>query len=125
VIALVERRADDAESELRQAAETHFCPICALPDLARAYEAAGKPQAAAATYDRYVTTPWLWRYENDGAELGWSLKRLAELYDAQREPAKAASARNRLVQLWQRADPELQPVVAEARSRLTATDRRP
>ena len=125
VIALVERRPDEAETELRQAAETHFCPICPLPDLARAYEAAGKLQAAAATYDRYVTTPWLWRYENDGAELGWALKRLAELYDAQREPAKAAVARSRLVQLWQRADSELRPVVADARSRLTGTERRP
>ena len=33
VIALAEGRAGMAESNLRQAAESHVCPICALPDL--------------------------------------------------------------------------------------------
>jgi hypothetical protein len=46
------------------------------------------------------------------------MKRLAELYDARGETAKAAAVRGRLLQLWRRADAELQPVVAEVRSRL-------
>jgi hypothetical protein len=47
------------------------------------------------------------------------MKRLAELYDARGEPAKAAAARSRLLQLWRRADAELQPVLTEARTHLT------
>jgi hypothetical protein len=65
-----------------------------------------------------VTTPWLYRYETDAAELGWALRRLAELHDLRGETAKAAAVRARLVQLWKQADPELQPFVSEARRRI-------
>ncbi|PYP76128.1 MAG: hypothetical protein DMD35_19560 [Gemmatimonadetes bacterium] len=120
VIALAEGRASEAEPLLRVAAEQHTCPICALPDLARAYEAEGKGAAATSVYERYVTTPWFWRYETDALELGPALQRLAALYDASGERTKAANARARLVQLWRRADAELQPVVARARAGLGA-----
>jgi DNA-binding SARP family transcriptional activator/TolB-like protein len=116
VIALAEGRAAEAEPLLRVAAEQHRCTICALPDLARAYEAEGKLSAAAQVYERYATTPWFWRYESDALELGPALEHLAALYDAAGERDKAASARTRLVQLWRRADAELQPAVARARA---------
>jgi hypothetical protein len=115
VIALAEGRGAEAESELRQAAEALVCTICALPDLARAYEAVNKPGAAVTIYERYLTTPWLWRYETDAVELGWAMKRLAELYDARGEVARAAAMRGRLLQLWRRADAELQGVASEGR----------
>ncbi|HUQ80341.1 MAG TPA: BTAD domain-containing putative transcriptional regulator, partial [Gemmatimonadaceae bacterium] len=82
VIALADGRVATAESELRQAAEGTVCTICALPDLARAYDAARKPEAAVVVYERYLATPWFYRYEIDGPELGWAMRRLAELYDA-------------------------------------------
>jgi hypothetical protein len=115
VIALAERRAAFAEGLLRGAAEQHVCTICVLPDLARAYEAQGKGSAAALVYERYVTTPWFWRYESDALELGPAFERLAALYEAAGEREKASGARSRLVQLWRRADAELQPAVARAR----------
>jgi tetratricopeptide (TPR) repeat protein len=120
VIALAEGRAAEAEALLRPAAEQHSCTICVLPDLARAYEAVGKANAATSVYERYVTTPWFWRYETDALELGPALERLAALYDAAGEREKASGARARLVQLWRRADAELQPVVARARAGLGA-----
>jgi DNA-binding SARP family transcriptional activator/TolB-like protein len=123
VLALAEGKTAEAETQLRQSAEAIACTICALPDLARAYEAAGKPEAAVVVYERYLSTPWFWRYEPDAVELGWTMKRLAELYDARNEPEKATAMRRRLVQLWQRSDAELGPVFAEARSRLTSPDR--
>jgi tetratricopeptide (TPR) repeat protein len=123
VIALAEGKVAEAEGQLRLAADQHACTICALPDLARAYEAGGKAQAATAVYERYVTTPWLWRYEVDALELGWAFGRLAELYDAAGERAKAEAARARLLQLWRRADPELQPAVSRARVGLPGGDR--
>jgi len=86
------------------------CTICALPDLARAYEAANKPGAAVTVYERYLATPWFWRYETDAVELGWAIKRLAELYDARGDAAKATAMRGRLLQLWRRADSELQGI---------------
>jgi hypothetical protein len=60
----------------------------------------------------------LWRYEPDAVELGWAMKRLAELYDARGETGKASAVRTRLLQLWRRADPELQPVLADIRGRV-------
>jgi tetratricopeptide (TPR) repeat protein len=118
VIALAEGRTAAAESQLGQAADGTVCTICALPDLARVYEAARKSDAAAVVYERYLATPWFFRYETDAADLGWAMMRLAELYDARGETAKAAAMRGRLLQLWRRADPELQPVIAEVRGRL-------
>jgi DNA-binding SARP family transcriptional activator/Tfp pilus assembly protein PilF/TolB-like protein len=125
VIALADGRAAEAEPILRAAAEAIYCTICALPDLARVYEAVGKADAAVVVYERYLATPWFWRYEPDAAELGWSMARLASLYDARGDASKAAAIRGRLIRLWQRADAELVPVVADARTRLTPLDRRP
>jgi len=116
VIALAEGRAAAAEGMLRTAAELHSCTICVLPDLGRAYEAVGKADAAIGVYERYVATPWFWRYETDALELGPALERLAALYDAAGEREKANGARTRLVRLWRSADAELQPAVARARA---------
>jgi tetratricopeptide (TPR) repeat protein len=113
VISLAEGRLSDAESQLRQAADAIVCTMCALPDLARAYDAEKKTGAAVIVYERYLATPWFWRYETDAAELGGAMKRLAELYGARGEVAKAEAMRGRLRQLWRRADPELQGAVAE------------
>jgi hypothetical protein len=70
-------------------------------------------------YERYLATPWEYRFEPDAVELGWSMRRLGELYQRQRDPAKARDAHARLLRLWRRADPELQPVLAEARLQLS------
>jgi len=115
VIAFATGRTSEALTELRHAAETDVCAICPLPDLARVYEAAGEPDSVRVTYERYLATPWLFRYEVDAVELGWTLKRLGELYDERGERDKAAAAFSRLARLWERADSDLQPVVAQAR----------
>ncbi len=118
VIALAERRVSEAEAALRDAADEHVCAICPLPDLARAYEARGNPAAAIAAYERYLATPWFFRYEVDASELGFVFKRLGELYDARGDHPKAAEARTRVLALWRRADAELQPILADIRTRL-------
>jgi hypothetical protein len=46
------------------------------------------------------------------------MRRLATLYEARGETAKAAAMRTRLLELWRRADPEIQPMVNEARAAL-------
>ena len=117
-IATADGRAWEGEIEIHGAAETHACPICALPDLARAYVVAGKPDSAIATYERYLRTPWQRRYETDGIELGFAMERLGALYQQQRDSAKAADLYMALLQLWRRADPELEPLLADVRRRL-------
>lgn len=118
VIALKEGRVRSAETALRSAADCQRCTICVLPDLARAYEAAGKVPAAIATYETYLASPWLWRYENDAVELGFTLKRLGELYEQRHEKAKAAAAYTKLLQLWSRADGEAARMREDVQRRL-------
>ncbi len=120
-IAMAERRPWEGEIEIHGAAEGIPCPICALPDLARAYEVAGKPDSAIATYERYVHTPWQRRYETDALELGFALKRLGELYQSQNDRTKAAAQYTALLQLWKGADAELEPLLADVRRRLEQT----
>jgi len=107
-----------ALDELRALAETHVCTICVLPDLGRAYEAAGRWPEAAETYSRYLTTPWLWRYEPDALELAWTTRRLAEIREQLGQRAEAVGAYNLLVQLWTAADPELGPGLGSIRARI-------
>ncbi len=115
VIALASGNFSAAEADLREASETNFCSMCVLPDLARAYEAEHKSQAALIAYERYTTTPWLWRYETDATELGLALQKIADFYAEVGDREKASEAYQQLVQLWQRADPQLQRSVAAAR----------
>jgi len=119
VIALAAGNLSEAESDLREASETSYCTMCVLPDLARAYEAEHKTQSALITYERYATTPWLWRYETDASELGLAFERIAELYAQAGDREKASAAYQQMVRLWGRADPSLQASVAAARARVS------
>jgi DNA-binding SARP family transcriptional activator len=123
IIRLAEGGAREAEPLLREAAEISWCTLCGLPDLARARDAQGNIAGAIGTYERYLAMPWIFRYEVDSYELGPALLRLAALYEARGDRSKARDARTRLLALWRRADAELQPVLADVRTRLTAPDR--
>jgi tetratricopeptide (TPR) repeat protein len=114
-IAMAEGQPWQGEIEILQAAEAHTCPICALPDLARAYEVAGKPDSAIATYERYLQSPWQSRVETDEADLGFAMKRLGELYQQQNDRAKAAAQYSALLKLWRGADAELEPLLPDVR----------
>jgi tetratricopeptide (TPR) repeat protein len=117
LLAHAEGRTAEASAGLRRAADAHYCTICALPDLGRAYESAGRTREAADAYERYVATPWLWRYEPDAVELGWAMGRLAELRLQLGDTNRARASYERLLDLWQEADPELRPALQSVRRR--------
>jgi tetratricopeptide (TPR) repeat protein len=77
------------------------------PELALVYERLGQPNRAIAIYERYLNARILYRAEMDAFYLATTLKRLADLYEQQKQPALAARARARLHDLWRDADPEL------------------
>ncbi len=123
-IALAEHRPKDALREFARA-DTAFdgqpvdCEICFPLAAGRAYDAAGNRDSAIVMYERYqgvsgrdmLTTvePW---YRS------LVYKRLGELYDDKGDVPRATANYRQFIALWQNAEPELQPVVAETRRRL-------
>ena len=60
----------------------------------------------------------LFREIADSRLLPQALERLGQLYDAKGDPDNAALYYAQFVELWENADPELQPRVTVARERL-------
>jgi predicted Zn-dependent protease len=116
-ILIAKHRYLEAQAELRLAADADECAICSLPALARSYDLAGERDSAIAVYQRYRTTPWMKRLENDAVELGPILQRLAELYDAQGDRRRAAAADRELASLWRDGDPEFRRIAGAASAR--------
>ena len=117
-IALAEKKYDLAASKFREKTIDNFCFNCDVPQLAQAFDLAGKPDSAIAVYERFVQDRHIERLHVDDQFLGPSLKRLGELYEAKGDPSNAAKQYTRFVELWKNADPELQPAVRDVRARL-------
>jgi tetratricopeptide (TPR) repeat protein len=119
-IAVNDGRPHDAIAEYRSADRLETCPVCALSALAHAYEQAGESDSALAVYERYVTTPYIWRSWDDSWWLAAPYERLGYLYEQRGDTANAVYYYGKLVDLWRDADPELQPRVEAARRAIEA-----
>jgi tetratricopeptide (TPR) repeat protein len=118
-IALAEGRAADAVTEYLASRELRpACTLCELPEIASAYDVAGQPDSAIATLERYLETPFLSRAGIDNVNLWAVFIRLGELYEERGNRDRAIEYYNRFVDLWQDAEPQLQPRVSEIRNRL-------
>jgi tetratricopeptide (TPR) repeat protein len=122
-IALAEGRVQDAIRGYRARTEQTENPAEGLFELATAYERARQPDSALAVYERCVSAPGtkapLVLFDQvDARALAATLQRLGALYAARGDHAKAREYYGRFVDLWQDADPELQPFVADARAAL-------
>ncbi|HWA16578.1 MAG TPA: hypothetical protein VG817_09095, partial [Gemmatimonadales bacterium] len=120
-VALAEKRWHDAIT-LSQDAYNRFSlwPRYAPLILARAWDGAGQPDSAIAQYEAFLKVP-NWNPQSGSAIPGaraWA--RLGELYEAKGDLARASNAYARFIEQWEKADPELQPEVKEARARLAA-----
>jgi hypothetical protein len=123
LLAAHEGKTGDAIAALELAAASEReCPICVLPDLARAHARANDPLAAALAAERYLGTPYIHRFEPDAAHLGATLQLLAEQQERQGATSRAISTYRRLLQLWQSADEEMTPRLARIRARLEALE---
>jgi tetratricopeptide (TPR) repeat protein len=119
-IATSEKRGPEAVRLVHDAINRGTCSVCDLPDLARAFEAAGQTDSARAAWQAYVSTPEAFRINTDGVELAFAWQRLGLLYEEAGEREKARDAWGHLIDQWRNADPLLQPIVAEAKRHLTA-----
>lgn len=96
----------------------YVCPVCALPDLASAYDKAGQPDSAMAVYRRYVSTPWSDWMTSDGEFRSLAWRRLGELYQEHGDTRRAILALQTVAGLWDHADEAVQPDLADVRARL-------
>jgi tetratricopeptide (TPR) repeat protein len=87
-------------------------------DLARAYDQAGMADSAIARYELSLDYGSAFGLEAETRRIPITLRRLGQLYDGQGDLERAAGYYGRFVELWADADPDLQPRVEEARSRL-------
>ena len=125
-IALASGKPRDALDEFRRGdigfdgAPANECAPCLSFDLARAYDAVGKPDSAAVMFETYLSTP-SWSKasaEMDGIRLPAIRERLGQLYEGMGNAAKAVENYRAFIELWKNADPELQPRVADAKRRI-------
>jgi tetratricopeptide (TPR) repeat protein len=125
-IALADRKPGEALAEFRRGdvgydgAPANECAPCLPFDLARAYDAAGKADSAAAMFERYLSMPsWLKANpEMDPVRVPAIRERLGQIYEAMGNTEKAVEQYRAFIALWKNADPELQPRVADVRRRL-------
>jgi tetratricopeptide (TPR) repeat protein len=117
-IAAAEGRYLDAVAEYRRSTESMACPICSLFEVGQAFERAGMSDSAVTAYQKYLTTPWLNRLDQDRWYLARVLRRLGELREAQGDRPAALEYYGRFVDLWKEADPDLQTAVREVKARM-------
>jgi tetratricopeptide (TPR) repeat protein len=117
-LALSEQHHREAIDEFRTATRKGNWPF--NPMLARAYDAAGEPDSALVEYEKMINTPVLWRVFLDPNNLGPGYFRVGQLYEEKGDIETAVHYYSKFTDLWENADAELQPRVAEARGRITA-----
>ncbi|MFL5507804.1 MAG: hypothetical protein ACJ8AU_13050, partial [Gemmatimonadales bacterium] len=120
VIALGEGRARDAVTFARSLRAEQTCPRCGLYEEGIAWEQLGQSDSAQAAYERMLTVP------STAPSLGYEAlsrpqvhRQLGAIYEAKGERTKAVEQYTAFLDLWRRADPELQPQVREVKERLS------
>jgi tetratricopeptide (TPR) repeat protein len=125
-LALSAGKPRDAITEFRRSdigydgAPADECAPCLSFKLARAYDAAGKPDSAALMFEQYIATPYWLKAEVDLDPLSIPAirERLGQIYESLGKTDKAIENYRAFIELWKNADQELQPRVADARKRL-------
>ncbi|HKV52764.1 MAG TPA: protein kinase [Gemmatimonadaceae bacterium] len=128
-IALADGKTDSAIADFRRGDNeadglpTRRCKPCTPLLIGVAFDRAGRADSARVYLTRYVEMNSVGRWNVDRFSLGPTLFRLGELYEQTNDAPHAAEYYGQFVDLWANADPELQPRVAEARTRIAQLDR--
>ncbi|MCL7983167.1 MAG: hypothetical protein M8862_11640, partial [marine benthic group bacterium] len=94
------------------------CRPCAALGPARAFEAMGQADSAIVYFEEYLARPYHWRVFPDASFRAGVLESLGALYEEKDDLEQAAGWYAQLVELWEDADPELQPRVRAAQEKL-------
>jgi tetratricopeptide (TPR) repeat protein len=108
----------EAVSAFQASREENMCATCGAFEIAQAYAKLAQPDSARVYYERYLSTGGPLRVIADAHFLAASYQRLGELYEAKGDRKQAVEYYEKLVALWKNADPELQPIVKDAKARV-------
>jgi len=116
------QQAGDVEGalELYDSLERSVCPECGLFWKGFLLEHEGDRPEAIAAWEEYLSQGWHIRHILDADGLGSVYESLGQMYDEEGNPEQAAIYYAQFVELWEEADPELQPRVRAAQTRLEA-----
>jgi tetratricopeptide (TPR) repeat protein len=124
-IAQAERKWTEATALFRQSdrradGPINDCDECVPVELMRTFAMAGMADSAIATYEAYRKTAWGGRPRKgpDRSIDAPLTEALAKIYDSKGDVERAAELYRDFVDMWKKADPELQSRVAAARDRL-------
>jgi tetratricopeptide (TPR) repeat protein len=118
--ALLAEQAGDAATalDLYDSLERSNCPECGLFHKGFLLEAEGDRAGAIAAWETYLSQGWHVRHVLDAFGLGSVYESLGRMHDEEGDPEKAAIYYAQFVELWEDAEPELQPRVRAAQTRL-------
>jgi tetratricopeptide (TPR) repeat protein len=122
-VVLAEGHPGEARTALERAVAYGGCNACYQDLIGQTWEAEGKADSAVAAYDRFLDEPEMFRAEWDAMTRAGVLLRAAELDEQLGRRAQAVSRYSALVDLWKKADPDLQPVVTDVKARLARLTR--
>ena len=115
---MLEGRIDDAIESFTAWNREHILAPAGLFELGQALERAGRSDSALAVYERAATRVDVLGVWVEASTLGPTYQRLAALSEERGQRDKAIDYASRLIELWKDADPELEPLVREARERI-------
>ena len=122
-LALLENRYADAMVAVRRS-DVGPQAKKGLVRIAKVFDKAGQPDSALRYYEQYVNSTsidlTLW---SEAQDLAFARRRAAQLYEDRKEFSKAYDMYSAFANQWHNADPELQPLVRGARSRMAALER--
>ncbi|MDQ2767739.1 MAG: protein kinase [Gemmatimonadota bacterium] len=128
-IALAEGKIDSAIALFRRADReadglpSGSCTVCTPLFIGLAFDRGGQADSARTYLRQYVDMSGTSHSGADRYYLAPALFRLGELFQSAGDTKSATEYYGRFVDLWKSADPELQPRVAEARSRIDRLNR--
>ena len=117
-IAIADKKYDEGIALLRTGTDKQSCSICYDVPIALAFEAGAQVDSAVGRYLHFLETRDFLRLGPDGHFRGAAYERLAELYEQKGDREKAKLYAAKFVELWDKADAELQPRVQAKRDML-------
>jgi len=109
----------DAVPAFQAARVENQCALCYLFEIAQSYDKLGQSDSARAYLERFISTGGIYRVYIDALYRALTFQRLGELAEARGDKKAAVEYYEKLIDLWKNADPELQPIVKDARARVT------